>query len=132
MISYFFWDIENVSFHNLARVMKSVSETDGDIKLHVVYSKIKEARKSELIENGWSLVDTGEISRNSADHKIKEMINSILDDKDNLPDKIFLITEDKGFFKISQQVIKAGIKLEIICGTKNPQWIKDLKNAAAD
>jgi len=127
MISYFFWDIENVSFHNLDRIMKRVHEIEGEIKLYAVYSKIKDGRKAVLIDNGWSLIDTGQISRNSADHKIKEMINSILENQKSTAAKFILITEDKGFFKISEQIISEGIGLEIICGTKDPQWIKDLK-----
>ena len=127
MLSYFFWDIENVSFHNLDRVMQHVHETTGAAELYVVYSKIKEARKVRLIENGWLLVQTEGISKNSADHKIEEMINLILAGRENLPEKITLITEDKGFYKISQQIIARGIQLEVICATKDPQWIKELK-----
>lgn len=126
MVSYFFWDIENVSFHNLERIMDRVHEIEGEKKLYIVYSRIKEGRKVQLVENGWVLIQTAGISRNSADYKIKEMINSILEDNEFLPGKIFLITEDKGFYKISQQVITKGIHLEVICGTKDPQWIKDL------
>lgn len=128
MVSYFFWDIENVSFHNLEKIMKHVNEASGEIKLYVVYSKIKEARKFQLLENGWTLIQTGGIAKNSADYKIKEMIDSILKDKLNTTGKIFLISEDKGFYKISRNIIMNGIPLEVICGTKDPQWIKDLKH----
>lgn len=107
--------------------MKRVHETDGEIKSYVVYSKIKEERKEELLDNGWVLIQTAEISKNSADYRIKEMINTLLEDNNNKPKKIFLITEDKGFYKISLQISKSGIELEIICGTKDPQWISDLK-----
>ena len=106
--------------------MKSVKEETGVIKLFVVYSKIKEDRKTHLIDNGWVLIKTDGISKNSADIKIQEMISHILEDTNNLPQKITLITEDKGFFKISRQIINNGIELEIICGTKNPRWIKNL------
>jgi len=126
MTAYFFWDIENVSFHNLDRIMRYTAQ-GRDEKLYVVYSKIKEGRKEKLIENGWELIQTGCIARNSADHMIQDMINRILKEQSSLPDKIYLITEDKGFFNISQQIIDKGIKLEIICATKDPQWIKDLK-----
>lgn len=126
MTAYFFWDIENVSFHNLKRIMQFTGP-GKDEKLYVVYSKIKEERKEKLLENGWELIHTGCIARNSADHMIKDMIKKILKEQSSLPYKIYLITEDKGFFNISQQIIDNGIKLEIICATKNPQWIKDLK-----
>ena len=126
MVSYFFWDIENVSFHNLPDIMERVRKTEGEVLLYVVFSKIKDARKVQLIEDGWKLIQTTGIAKNSADNKIKEMIDSILEETIP-PDKIFLITEDKGFFKISKQIIKNNIQLEIIRGTKDPQWIKDLK-----
>lgn len=122
----FFWDIENVSFHNFERIMLHTGRNE-DEKRYVVYSKIKEARKEKLLEKGWILIETEGISKNSADYKIQDMIQLILKDKSSLPDKIYLITEDKGFFNISQQIIDTGIKLEIICATKDPQWIKDLK-----
>ncbi len=125
MAVYFFWDIENVSFHNLERIMLHTGRTE-DEKLYVVYSKIKEARKEKLLENGWILIETEGIAKNSADYKIQNMIQLILNEKSSRPDKIYLITEDKGFFNISQQIIDSGIKLEIICSTKDPQWIKDL------
>jgi len=127
MKSYFFWDIENVSFHNLEKIMTIVREVNGDIKLYTIYSKIKESRKSSLAENGWELVQTEGIGRNSADKVIVNMLESIISTENNLPESIYLITEDKGFFKISQKIISKGIHLEVICGTKNPQWIKDLK-----
>jgi len=127
MTSYFFWDIENVSFHNLERIMIRVNETKGDIKLYAIYSKIKEERKAFLSENGWELIQTDGISKNAADYVIKNMIESVIDTDNNLPEQIVLITEDKGFFKISQKIIGKGIHLEVIRGTKDPQWIKDLK-----
>ncbi|HPB81670.1 MAG TPA: hypothetical protein PK200_06500 [Spirochaetota bacterium] len=126
MMTYYFWDIENVSFHNLERIMKHVHETSGPKKQYVVYSKIKESRKDRLAEVGWELVKTTGIYKNSADNVMKEMIESILDDNDIAAKKIVLITEDKGFYKISQQVIIAGIELEVICGRKDPEWIKKL------
>ena len=126
MVTYYFWDIENVSFHNLERIMKHVHETSGPKKQYVVYSKIKESRKDRLAEVGWELVKTTGIYKNSADNVMKEMIESILDDNDIAAKKIVLITEDKGFYKISQQVIIAGIELEVICGRKDPEWIKKL------
>ncbi len=126
MMTYYFWDIENVSFHNLERIMKHVHETSGPKKQYVVYSKIKESRKDRLAEVGWELVKTTGIYKNSADNVMKEMIGSILDDNDIAAKKIVLITEDKGFYKISQQVIIAGIELEVICGRKDPEWIKKL------
>jgi hypothetical protein len=126
MITYYFWDIENVSFHNLERIMKHVHESSEPKKLFVVYSKIKESRKDRLTEVGWELVRTMGIYKNSADNVIKEMIQSILDDIHNSAKKIVLITEDKGFNKISQQVIIAGIELEILCGRKDPEWRKKL------
>lgn len=128
MATIFFWDIENVSFHNLHRIMIRVNETAGEVQQYVVFSKIKESRKIILSENKWILVPTHEISKNSADYKIKEMIYSAVEIKNLLPEKIFLITEDKGYFKICREIISKGIKLEIITGTKNPQWIKDLAN----
>jgi hypothetical protein len=106
--------------------MLYTGKTDEE-KLYVVYSKIKEARKEKLIENGWILIETSGIAKNSADYKIQDMILFILKEKSPLPEKIYLITEDKGFFNISQKIIDAGIKLEIICSTKDPQWIKELK-----
>jgi hypothetical protein len=106
--------------------MKYVHAAEGELKLYVVYARIKEARKALLLENGWILVQASEISKNSADYKIKEIINSVLEDKENIPRKIFLITEDKDYYKIAQQVIAKGIRLEVITGTKNPQWIRNL------
>lgn len=127
MKSYFFWDIENVSIHNLEKIMEIVREVKGDIKLYTVYSKIKESRKSALSENGWELVQTEGIGRNSADNIMIKMIESVISTENNLPESIYLITEDKGFFSISQKIISKGIHLDVICGTKDPQWIKDLK-----
>lgn len=126
MMTYYFWDIENVSFHNLERIMKHVHETSGPKKQYVVYSQIKESRKDRLAEVGWELVKTMGIYKNSADNVMKEMIESILDDNGIAAKKIVLITEDKGFYKISRQVIIAGIELEVICGRKDPEWIKKL------
>jgi hypothetical protein len=130
MSVFFFWDIENVSFHNLEGIMLHTGR-DKDEKLYVVYSKIKEARKERLLEKGWILVETEGIAKNSADYKIQNMIEIILEERSPLPDKIFLITEDRGFFNISQKIIDTGIKLEIICSTKDPQWIKNLTLPAA-
>lgn len=106
--------------------MKRVHETEGELKLYVVYSRIKETRTFQLTDSGWELIYTGIISKNSADYKIKNMINSLIENEDIKPSKIFLITEDKGFSKISKKIIERGIQLEIITGKKNPQWIKDL------
>jgi hypothetical protein len=106
--------------------MKYVHEAPGEVKLYVIYARIKEARKAQLLEKGWILVQADEISKNSADYKIKEMIDLILEDNGIIPLKIFLITEDKGYYKISQQIIAKGIRLEIITGTKNPEWIRNL------
>lgn len=127
MKSYFFWDIENVSFHNLEKIMTIVRELKGDIKLYTVYSKIKESRKSSLTENGWELVQTEGIGRNSADKIMIKMIESVISTENDLPESIYLITEDKGFFNISNKIISKRIHLEVICGTKDPQWIKDLR-----
>lgn len=126
MITYFFWDIENVSFHNLEKIMQYTGKSEEE-KLYVIYSKIKEARKVQLTEEGWILIQTENPGKNSADYKIQEMIELILNERSTLPMKIFLITEDKGFSKISRKIIENGIELEVICGTKDPQWIKDLK-----
>lgn len=128
MAIYFFWDIENVSFHNLGNIMARVRECNGQTIPCVVYSKIKESRKDVLLENGWRLVQAESVSRNCADEKIKELIRSILEDKNSLPEKIFIITEDKGFFKISKEILGRGIQLEILCGTKNPPWIHKLRH----
>lgn len=127
MKSYFFWDIENVSFHNLEKIMKIAKAVNGDKKLFTVYSKIKESRKPSLSENGWELIQTEGIGRNSSDRMIIKMIDAVITGENDLPENIFLITEDKGFFNISQKIISKGIHLEVICGTKDPQWIKDLK-----
>lgn len=132
MTSYFFWDIENVSFHNLDTIMARVRASDGTIVSYVVYSRIKESRKGVLLDNGWILVPTESISRNSADNKIKVMIASIIEDKRNPPEKICIITEDAGFYKISRQIIENGIQLEILCGTKHPDWIKQLDRLKSD
>jgi len=122
MMTVVFWDIENVSIHNLERIMERIRSINGGTKRYVVYSKIKEARKEALLDNGWMLIDTGEISRNSADKKIKDMIDGILEDEDKQPDKIILITEDKGFYKTAKKIKACGIDVEVICGRKNPDW----------
>jgi hypothetical protein len=126
MTSYFFWDIENVSFHNLEHIMARVRKSDGNTISYAVYSRIKESRRDVLLENGWMLVPANNNSRNSADNKIKEIIHSIIGETDNLPEKISIITEDAGFYKTSKQILEKGVQLEIICGTKNPAWIKRL------
>lgn len=126
MASYFFWDIENVSFHNLENIMTRVRGSDEDTIMYAVYSRIKESRKNVLLKNGWILVPAESSSRNSADNKIKEMIGLIIEKNGNLPEKITIITEDAGFYKISKQILENGINLEILCGTKNPAWIKKL------
>ena len=87
MTTYFFWDIENVSFHNLEQIMQHTGKSENE-KLYVVYSKIKDARKETLLEKSWILIQTEGISRNSADYKIQEMIQLILKEKSSLPDKI--------------------------------------------
>jgi len=122
MMTVIFWDIENVSIHNLERIMERIRSISSDTKKYVVYSKIKEARKEALLDNGWILIDTGEISKNSADKKIKDMIDGILEDEDKQTDKIILITEDKGFYKTAKKIKACGIDVEVICGTKNPDW----------
>jgi hypothetical protein len=127
MKSYFFWDIENVSIHNLGKIMDIVLGTPGDRYLYAVFSKIKESRKVDLSANGWTLVRTKGISRNSADKEIKKIIESLIEIEKDFPEKIFLISEDKGFAKISQRIISKGIQLEVIRGSKDPQWIKDLE-----
>ena len=48
MTDYFFWDIENVSFHNLDAIMKHVNDSKHDESCYVIYAKIKEARKEEI------------------------------------------------------------------------------------
>ncbi|HON80593.1 MAG TPA: hypothetical protein PK544_19025 [Spirochaetota bacterium] len=126
MGSYFFWDIENVSFHNLERVMQHVHAAPEEKKLYVVYSRIKESRKKELLENGWELVQTAGISKNSADNVMKEMIESIIVNIQDVPGKIYLITEDKGFYKTAKRVIMAGFQMEVVCGSKDPGWVKKL------
>jgi hypothetical protein len=126
MTAYFFWDIENVSFHNLESIMARVNSVGCVAACYVVFSRIKGARKAILIENGWILIETGAISKNSSDNKIKLMLEEILADSKNDIEKIFLITEDKGFSRISKKIIQKGIPLEIICGTKNPAWIQQL------
>lgn len=127
MITYIFWDIENVSFHNLERIMDRISNIKDNTQRYVVYSKIKEERKTDLLANSWILIDTGEISKNSADKKIKSMIDEILEDENIHIDKIIIISEDKGFYKTAKKIITRGVQVEIICGTKNPSLVKQLK-----
>lgn len=126
MMTVVFWDIENVSIHNLDRIMERIRNISSGTKRYVVYSKIKEARKEALLDNGWILIDTGEISSNSADKKIKDMIDGILEDDGKLPDKIVMITEDKGFYKTAKKIKACGIDVEVICRTKNPDWVRRL------
>jgi hypothetical protein len=126
MTAYFFWDIENVSFHNLEKIMARVKGVECETACYVVFSKIKEARKDVLIENGWVLIETGAISKNSSDNRIKLMLEEILANGKNDIKKIFLITEDKGFSRISKKIMQSGIQLEILCGTKDPAWIHTL------
>ena len=126
MNTFIFWDIENVSIHNLERIMERTGNIQSNTKRYVVYSKIKEERKKDLLANNWILTDTGEISKNSADKKIKDMIDEILEDENIHIDKIIIITEDKGFYKTAKKIIARGIQVEIICGTKNPSWVKRL------
>lgn len=127
MAIYFFWDIENVSIHNLEKIMDCVQKVQSDTKRYVVYSKIKEARKKALQKTGWILIKTDGIYRNSADKKIKQMIEVILEDKKNSAGKIIIISEDKGFYKISKKILTMGKQVEIICGTKYPNWVKSIK-----
>ncbi len=126
MITYIFWDIENVSIHNLERIMEQTGNIQGETRRYVVFSKIKDARKKALLENGWILTDTGLISRNSADKKIKEMIDAVLDDDVIVVDKIIIISEDKGFYKTAKRIQACGLKVGIICGTKSPEWVERL------
>jgi hypothetical protein len=124
MMTVIFWDIENVSIHNLERIMDRISGIPGNTVRYVVYSKIKEARKQSLLDNGWILTDTGQIGRNSADIKIKEMIDDVLCDENRLVGKIIIISEDKGFYKIAKRIKEQGIGVEVICGTKSPGWVE--------
>ena len=126
MSTHYFWDIENVSFHNLHAIMDHVAKADGDIQCHVVFAKIKEARKAVLMDHGWQLTSTEGSSRNSADIKIKEMIETLLDNTGSDVEKVVIITEDSGFLKICRRIIKEGIDLEIICATKDPAWAREL------
>ncbi len=125
MSTHYFWDIENVSFHNLDVIMEHIRATNGYIRCYVVYAKIKAARKDTLIDHGWELIKTEGIGRNSADKKIIEMIRTLLDSDSNA-EKIVIISEDKGFYKIGRTVIDRGLDVEIICSTKNPLWVHDL------
>ncbi len=124
MTTFIFWDIENVSFHNLERIMEHTVNIKGDIKRYVVFSKIKEARKEVLTLNGWTLADAGLISKNAADKKIKSMIDEVLADNNNRAGKIIIISEDKGFYKTAKRIMSSGTDVEIICGTKNPEWVR--------
>lgn len=126
MYAYFFWDIENISFHNLDKIMKHVDSNNNITKCYVVYAKIKEAHKEILTRNNWILCQTEKISKNSADKEIKAMIENILNEKSNEISKICIITEDKGFKKICKKILQQEIDLEIICATKNPSWINEL------
>ncbi len=125
-MTYVFWDIENVSIHNLDRIMERIGKTGGDVEMHVVYSKIKEARKKPLVDRGWALSCTGEISKNSADMKIRDMIDEVLEKREKPAGKIIIISEDRGFYKTAKKIISRGIEVEIICGTKDPAWVKRL------
>ncbi|HOO73184.1 MAG TPA: hypothetical protein PK926_15610 [Spirochaetota bacterium] len=126
MSTHYFWDIENVSFHNLHAIMDHVAKADGAIQCHVVFAKIKEARKEALMDHGWQLTSTEGCSRNSADIKIKEMIEALLDNAGSDVEKIVIITEDSGFLKIGRRIIEEGIDLEVICATKDPAWVREL------
>ncbi len=130
MVTYVFWDIENVSIHNLGRIMERIGTNEGDTERYAVYSRIKESRTRSLIEEGWLLVPAGNASRNSADNKIKLMIEALMETADDSINKIIIITEDKGFRKIAKTIIERGIGLEIICGSKNPAWIDELRSYA--
>ncbi len=94
--------------------MNTVQNIQCSTKRYVVYSKIKEARKKVLEENGWILIETNEISRNSADKKINLMIEEILQEKNTSTEKIIIISKDKGFYKISKKIIAQGMQVEII------------------
>lgn len=128
MSTHYFWDIENVSFHNLEKIMNHIENEKNDVHCHVVFAKIKEARKEVLITNGWELIKAEQIGNNSADFKIKEMIESLLSKENNNLKKIVLITEDKGFKKTGKKIIDAGCDFDIITATKNPDWITELNN----
>lgn len=128
MSTHYFWDIENVSYHNFDAIMDHVRDEDGDIQCHVVFAKIKEARKDALMDQGWQLTRTEGIAHNSADMKIKEMIEGLLDESTSGVEKVVIITEDRGFRKIGRRIIEQGIDLEIICATKDPAWVRELVN----
>lgn len=124
MITLIFWDIENVSIYNLDRIMDHILLIQGNNERYVVYSKIKEARKQALVDKEWILINTGLIGRNSADVKIKEMIDGVLCDDNRAVGKIIIISEDKGFYKTAMKIKSRGIGLEIICGKKYPKWVE--------
>ncbi len=126
MSTHYFWDIENVSFHNLDAVMDRVSGEKDNVVCHVVFAKIKDARREALTARGWNLVETEGISRNSADRKIKEMIESLLEDPESDIEKVVIISEDKGFRKIGKRIIDRGLDIEIFCATKDPAWVREL------
>ncbi len=58
--------------------MDCVRDVQCETKLFVVYSKIKPERKSILLGNEWILVETKKNEKNSADKKIKQMIENII------------------------------------------------------
>ncbi len=126
MSTYYFWDIENISFHNFERIMDHVRLEKDDVQCYVVFAKIKEAHKEVLKTHGWQLFMTEEISRNSADMKIKDMIEILIENDQTDVRKIVLITEDKGFKKTGKKIIEKGYDVEIICATKNPTWVNEL------
>jgi len=78
------------------------------------------------MDHGWQLTSTEGCSRNSADIKIKEMIEALLDNAGSDVEKIVIITEDSGFLKIGRRIIEEGIDLEVICATKDPAWVREL------
>lgn len=128
MNTYFFWDIENVSFHNLDYIMNFVNAEKGTAICYIVYARMKQAHKEVLIKKNWKLCEADSISKNSADKIIIQMIENLLSqDMDSLK-KIFLISEDKGFKFISRKIIAKGVDLEIICATKRPPWMQKLEN----
>jgi hypothetical protein len=110
--------------------MDRVAANEGETVRYAVYSRIKESRTRSLTEAGWLLVPAGNVSRNSADNKIKLMIEALLETADDSINKIIIITEDKGFRRIAKTIIERGIGLEIICGSKNPAWIDELRSYA--
>ncbi len=126
MSTHYFWDIENVSFHNLKILMDRVNGEKDNVVCHVVFAKIKDTRREALTARGWKLVETEGIARNSADKKIKDMIRNLLDDPGSDAEKVVIISEDKGFRKTGMSIIEKGLDLEIICATKDPGWVREL------